>query len=811
MSGVRAALPRRAPQVAFALGLLLLPAAPSHTAPPAKSATLYREGWIDLDKNGRKDAYEDPALDLEKRLDDLLGRMTLEEKTCQLATLYGYNRVLKDQLPTAKWKEEVWKDGIGNIDEHCNGVRGAGRDCALPLVRHVEVINEVQRFFVEQTRLGIPVDFTNEGIRGLCHWGATSFPAQIGIGCTWDAPLVREIGRVTGREARALGTTNVYAPILDLARDPRWGRVVETYGEDPYLASVLGVEMVKGLQEENVTSTVKHFAVYSVPKGGRDGEARTDPHEAPREVERILLAPFRAAFREGGALGVMASYNDYDGVPIAASQRWLIDKLRGEWGFRGYVVSDSDAVKYLWSKHRVAGSYKDAVRLAVNGGLNVRTEFNPPAGFILPLRELVREGAVTQQTLDSRVRDVLRVKMIRGLFEQPYVKNPAAAEQIVRAPRHLELALRASRESLVLLKNEGNVLPLRRDLRSVLVVGPNAASTSFANNRYGPYDPATISVLEGVKRVVSPGTIVTHALGCDLVDPGWPESEVLPEPLSEKESSLIEEARALARGVDAAIVVLGEDDTIVGESASRTSLDLPGRQLDLVKAIQATGTPTVVVLLNGRALTVNWVARNVPAVLEAMFPGEFGGLAVAEALFGLINPGGKLSFTVPKSVGQLPMNFPAKPASQAEERKGGPNGRSTLVNGVLFPFGHGLSYTSFRYDSLKVSPQRQKTGGPFTVRVDVTNTGSRAGDEVVQLYLHDLLSSVTTYDQVLRGFARVTLAPGERRTVSFTLGPEQLELLDAEMRWVVEPGTFEVQIGSSSADIRLRERFDVEP
>jgi beta-glucosidase len=799
-----------------ALALLLAPAVSlAWSGPPlaesAASATLYRDGWIDLNKNGMRDVYEDPAADIDKRLDDLIGQMTLEEKTCQLATLYGYQRVLKDPLPTPQWKSEVWKDGIGNIDEHCNGVRGAGRDCALPGSRHAEVVNEVQRFFVEETRLGIPVDFTNEGIRGLCHWGATSFPAQIGIGCTWNARLVREIGRVTGREARALGYTNVYAPILDLARDPRWGRVVETYGEEPYLASTLGVEMVKGLQEQDVTSTVKHFAVYSVPKGGRDGEARTDPHESWREVENILLAPFRAAFTKGGALGTMSSYNDYDGIPVQASRFFLIDKLRGEYGFKGYVVSDSDAVKFIWSKHHVAADYKDAIRLAVNAGLNVRTEFNPPANFILPLRELVREGAVTGETLDSRVRDVLRVKMVRGLFDRPYVKSPAEAEQVVRAPEHLALAKQASRESLVLLKNEKGLLPLRKDLRSVLVVGPNAAETGFANNRYGPYDPPTISVLEGVKRLVSPKTEVLHALGCDVVDPGWPESELLPEPLSAKERALIDEARALARKADVAIVVVGESDSIVGEGFSRTSLDLPGRQLDLVRAIHETGTPTVVVLINGRALSVNWVAKHVPAVIEAMFPGEFGGLAVAEALFGDANPGGKLSFTVPRSVGQLPMNFPTRPSAQAEEKRGGPNKSSTLANGVLYPFGHGLSYTSFRYDNLRITPARQKAGGEVRVSVDVTNTGARAGDEVVQLYVTDLLSSVITWEQVLRGFERVTLAAGEKRTVTFTLRPEDLQLLNAELRWVVEPGAFEVRVGSSSADIRVRDRFEVEP
>jgi beta-glucosidase len=782
-------------------------------ATPARPATgnpaMYRDGWIDLNKNGRKDIYEDPAAGVEKRIDDLLAQMSVDDKTCQLATLYGYNRVLKDEVPTPEWKTEVWKDGIGNIDEHCNGVRGVGRDCAQPASRHAEVMNAVQRFFIEEVRLGIPADFTNEGIRGLCHWGATSFPAQIGQACAWDPDLVRQIGRVEGKEARAVGFTGVYSPILDLARDPRWGRVVETYGEDPFLASVLGVEMVKGLQELDVTSTVKHFAVYSVPKGGRDGEARTDPHESLREVEAILLAPFRAAFIKGGAMGVMASYNDYDGIPIEANPAFLIDRLRKDYGFKGYVVSDSDAVRFLQTKHRVAADYKDAVRLAVNAGLNVRTEFNPPGNFILPLRELIREGAVTAETLDARVRDVLRVKFVRGLFDRPYVARPADADKILRDRSHLALALRASRESLVLLKNDASTLPLRKDMSSVLVVGPNATSTSFANNRYGPYDPPAISVLEGVKRAVSPTTAVRYALGCELVDPNWPESELLPEPLSPEEQALIDEARGLASQADVIIAAVGESDAIVGESLSRTSLDLPGRQLDLLKALHSTGKPIVVVLINGRALTTNWVARYAPAVIEATFPGEFGGQAIAEAVFGDYNPGGRLSFTVPKSVGQIPLNFPTRPGAQAEQRTGGPNKTTTLANGPLYSFGHGLSYTTFRYDALTITPARQSVGGSVNVTVDVTNTGAKAGDEVVQLYLRDVLSSVITYEQVLRGFQRIGLAPGERRTVSFTLDADAMQLLNAGMKWVVEPGTFEVRVGSSSTDIRVTGRFDI--
>jgi beta-glucosidase len=526
-------------------------------------------------------------------------------------------------------------------------------------------------------------------------------------------------------------------------------------------------------------------------------------------VETILLAPFRAAFQKGGALGTMASYNDYDAIPIEASRQFLIDRLRKEYGFKGYVVSDSNAVGFLWTKHHVAADYKDAVRLAINAGLNVRTEFNSPANYILPLRELVKEGAVTVATLNSRVRDVLRVKCIRGLFDTPYVIDPQAADRLVKQPEHVALAMRASRESLVLLKNEGGVLPLAKDLGTVLVTGPNATSTSFANNRYGPFNPPTVSVLDSIKKVVSPTTNVRYALGCDLVDPDWPESELIPEPLSDKEQGLIEEARGLARQADAAIVVVGESDAIVGESLSRTSLDLPGRQLDLIRAVFEAGKPTIVVLINGRALSINWVAKYVPGIIEATFPGEFGGMAIAEALFGDLNPGGKLSFTVPKTVGQLPMNFPTRPSAQAEQRGGGPNKKSTLANGVLYPFGHGLSYTTFKYDALEISPRRQKADGTVRVTVNVTNTGTRQGDEVVQLYVQDVLSSVITYEEVLRGFQRVTLAPGETRTVAFTLAPENLQLLDAAMHWVVEPGSFEVRVGSSSTDIRLKDRFDI--
>jgi len=775
---------------------------------PDNRGSIYHKGWIDHNKNGKMDPYENPELDIESRIDDLLARMTLEEKTCQMATLYGYGRVLKDELPTEQWLNEIWKDGIANIDEHLNGLdRPACRtEYSWPPSKHAWALNQVQKFFIEKTRLGIPVDFTNEGIRGVCHEGATSFPAPIGIGSTWDKELVAAIGHVTGKEARALGYTNIYSPVLDLARDPRWGRTVECYSEDPYLASQLGVMQVKALQAEGVASTLKHFAVYSIPKGGRDGAARTDPKAPLWDVETIYLAPFRAAVRDAGALGVMSSYNDYNGVPITGSKEFLTGILREKWGFKGYIVSDSDAVLFLFNKHHVAPTYKDAVRQAVEAGLNVRTTFTPPEVFINPLRELVREGKISMRTIDERVRDVLRVKFLLGLFEHPYVENPELSDQIVHCKEHQEISLRAARESIVLLKNEGNLLPLRKDLKSILVAGPNAKATKELMSRYGPSKVKVITVFEGIKNKVSPRTEVKYAKGCELIDANFPESEILPSPPSEREKAEIEKARRLAATVDVAVVVIGESRRTVGESHSRTSLDLTGYQLDLVKAIYSTGTPTVVVLMNGRPLTINWIDKYIPAIIEAWFPGEMGGQAIADVLFGDYNPGGKLPITFPKSVGQIPMNFPYKPASQAGTKH---KKQLCRVTGVLYPFGYGLSYTKFKYDNLRIEPQKQGPGGNVVVSFEVQNIGDRTGDEVVQLYINDVTSSVITFTKVLRGFERVTLKPGERKKVTFTLTPDDLALLNRHMEWVVEPGTFEVMVGSSSEDIRLRGRFEI--
>jgi beta-glucosidase len=798
-------LPRICVVTAMAAGLTL--------SASAQQKNIYHKGWIDFNKNGKMDVFEDPSQTIDKRVADLLSQMTVDEKTCQMATLYGYKRVLKDEMPVANWKKEIWKDGIANIDEELNNLTSHTDDAptqySFPFSKHASAINTVQKWFVEETRMGIPVDFTNEGIHGLNHDRATPLPAPISIGSTFDKQLVRQAGQTVGREAKALGYTNVYAPILDPARDQRWGRVVECYGEDPFHIAEMGKQMVVGIQEEGVASTLKHFAVYSVPKGGRDGAARTDPHVAPREMHQVYLYPFRRVIQEAHPMGVMSSYNDWDGVPITGSYYFLTQLLRQQFGFNGYVVSDSEAVEYLYSKHHVAADYKEAVRQAVEAGLNVRTNFTMPQTFILPLRELIKENKISMKVIDSRVGDVLRVKFRLGLFDSPYVKDPKAADKVVHTTDDAAMSLKMNRESMVLLKNEGGLLPLdKKRYPRILVTGPLAKETNYAISRYGPSHNPVTSVYDGLVNYMGNDGVIVYAKGCDMIDATWPESEIIETPLTNQEQIEIDNAVNQAKNVDVVIAVVGEDVDRVGESLSRTGLNLPGRQLKLIQALQATGKPVVMVMINGQPLTINWENKYVPAILEAWFPSVQSGQVITETLFGDNNPGGKLPITFPKTTGQIEFNFPFKPNAQAGQ--GGPNSwGKTSVNGALYPFGYGLSYTQFEYSNLVVSPETENSQGDVQVSVDVTNTGDRAGDDVVQLYLKDEVSSVTTYEYDLRGFERVNLKPGEKRTVQFTLHPDDLALLDKNMNWTVEPGKFMVMIGSSSEDIKLKKEFEV--
>ena len=765
---------------------------------------------------GERAAYLDPSQPIEARVEDLLERMTLEEKAAQMNVLMGsgmgglmgelMGSMPQEELEALLTRLGVTEEQIGQLSE-LGGDAILEQDGSFPSERAkrvigesgigaifgltqssepklaAEIANKLQRLAIEDIRLGIPILLCEEGVHGHVARGATIFPQAIGMASTWDPDLVREIGSVIAGETRAVGGHQVYSPVLDLGRDPRWGRTEETYGEDPYLASRLAVAMAKGLQGENladghsIVSTPKHFGGHGEPLGGRDSnmEGITE-----RDLREIHFVPFQAAFEEAGALGAMPAYSMIDGVPCTASRKLLTNILREEWGFEGYVVSDASAIEGLYAKHRIAESLKKAVKLAVEAGVDSHL-WGP--GFTEPLVELVQEGQVAEETVDKAVRRILRVKFLLGLFENPYV-DPEHAGQVCDSREHRSLALEAARQSIVLLKNEGKLLPLAKDVKSILVAGPNAHNP---RNQLGDYSgwSLVVTILDGIKARVAPGAEVRYAKGCDVKGTS---------------TEGIAEAVEAAKGSDVAIVVVGGSSWTVegtsGEGTDRATLNLPGAQEELIKAIHKTGTPVVVVMINGRPLTVNWAVEHVPAIIEAWYPGEEGGNAVADVLFGDYNPGGKLPITFPRAVGQLPLYYNYKPSGRAYDYVFTPFQ-------PLFEFGYGLSYTEFNYSNLEITPETIGPAGKVKVSVEVQNVGDRRGDEVVQLYVNDVVSSVVTPLKELKGFKRVTLDVGEKMTVEFTLTPAHLSVLDRHMERVVEPGTFEAMMGG------LTGRFEV--
>ena len=744
--------------------------------------------------------YKDPSQPVERRVADLLGRMTLEEKVAQtLAVWKRKERITDEEGRFAPARAaEVLGNGIGQIARPSE-LRDRPKRIVLGPRENAVFVNAVQKWLVESTRLGIPALTHEEALHGLAAPKGTSFPVPIALASSWDPALVERVMSVAALEARARGTHEVLSPVVDLARDPRWGRTEETYGEDPYLVSRMGVAAIRGYQgtgpalaRDKVFATAKHFAVH----GSHEGGINTAPGSfSERLVRDQYLFPFEAAITEAGVMAVMPSYNEIDGVP-SHKNRWLIDRvLRQEWGFQGMVVSDYFAIEQLVSRHGVAADLADAARQALAAGVDI--ELPDPQAYE-KLVELVRSGRVSEAALDRSVARLLRAKFLAGLFEDPYA-DPERAEQVSNTSEHQALALEAARRSITLLKNDGGVLPLdRTKVRTIAVVGPNAKGV-----RLGGYssDPGRgVDVLQGIRDKAGAAVRVLHAEGVRITEheANWTADKVVfGDPALNRRR--IAEAVAVARQADVAVVVVGTNESTSREAWSDqhlgdvADLGLTSQQDELVDAVRATGKPVVVVLINGRPLAVTRIAETIPAILEGFYLGQEGGTAVAEVLFGDVNPGGKLPISFPRHVGQLPVYYDRKPTSFRPYLD--------MTREPLFPFGYGLSYTSFKLDNVKVDPPKIGPAGKATVTVDVTNTGARPGDEVVQLYIHDRVASVTRPVKELRGFERVGLAPGEKKTVRFTLGPEALRFTDENMARVVEPGLFDVMLGTSSTSL----------
>lgn len=733
-------------------------------------------------------AYRDSSLPPEQRAADLLKRMTLEEKVEQLAGVRRQARNSSDP------EEKQISEELGKLYREDSQI--SPHDAAT-------LRNRAQHYLVEKTRLGIPAIFQGEALHGFMSYGATSFPQVLGLASTWDPALVQQAFNAAADEMASSGANQALTPVLDLGRDPRWGRTEETYGEDPYLVSRFAVAAVNGLQGTNwmidrhhVLATMKHFAAHGQPESGTN----TAPvNISERELRETFLVPFEAAVKEAHVGSVMASYNEIDGIPAHVNP-WLLDRvLRQEWGFRGYVTSDGGGLQMLVQTHHVAADFAEAARKALAAGV----DYDLSDGSVYAtLLDQVKAGIVPEAELDQAVERVLEAKFRLGLFENPFV-DPDYAQKITNSPKHQQLALKVAQKAIVLLKNDKNLLPLDlTKLKAIAVIGPNAADVHTGGYSRDPGPGNQISILDGIRKRTGDKVKVLYAEGCKITTgkqgwAAWYENKVeQPDPKTEVET--IRAAAATARKADVAIVVVGENEATNREAWSeqhlgdRDSLDLLGLQEALVRAVVETGVPTVVLLINGRPLSINYVKEHVPAILEGWYLGEQGGTAAANVIFGDVNPGGKLPISFPKSAGQIPDYYDHKPSRD----------RSYLFAGrePIFPFGFGLSYTQFKFENVRVEPKSIRPGGSAKVSVDVTNTGSRAGDEVAQLYVHQRVASRTRPVKQLRGFRRVTLDPGQKTTVEFTVGPEDLSLIDVNINKVVEPGIFDLMVGPSSVE-----------
>jgi beta-glucosidase len=749
-------------------------------------------------------AYKNASLPSARRAQDLLSRMTLEEKAAQMLCIWQKKpETMTDaegNFDLAKAKKSFRdRRGLGQVGRPSDA--GGGRNPR----QMAELTNAIQKFFLENTRLGIPVIFHEECLHGHAAPGGTSFPQPIALGATFNPELVEKLFTMTALEARLRGAHHALTPVVDVAREPRWGRVEETYGEDPYLISRLGIAAVKGFQgdrnfrdKRHVLATLKHFVGHGQPESGMNC---APANVSMRVLRETFLYTFQEALREAKAVTLMASYNEIDGVPSHANKWLLRDVLRKEWGFKGFIVSDYYAIWELGYRpdthgHFVAKDSRESCRLAVEAGVNIEL---PDPDCYLHLVDLVKKGALKERQLDELVAPMLFWKFELGLFDDPYV-NPEEADRVVGCDAHRKLALTAAQEAITLLKNENNVAPLNLEkIRTIAVIGPNAHRTLLGG--YSGVPKQEITVLDGIKAKVGNRARVVYSEGCKITIGGnWNKDEVVPSD-PEEDRRQIKEAVEVAKQADVIVLAIGGNEQTSREAwglnhmGDRTSLDLIGRQEELVQAMLALGKPVIAFLFNGRPLSINSLAQKVPVIYECWYLGQETGRAVADVLFGETNPGGKLPISIPRSVGHLPVFYNYKPSAR----------RGYLFDDVspLYAFGYGLSYTTFSLTNPRLSHKKMRKNGSVKVSADVTNTGKRAGTETVQLYIRDVVSSVTRPVKELKGFKKVRLQPGESTTVTFEITPDLLKFWDVNMKYVVEPGEFSLMVGTSSRDADL--------
>jgi beta-glucosidase len=861
-------------------------------------------GFFNQTHAQKKYPYQDAKLPVEERVQDLLSRMTLEEKVRQMDMYRGDFFKDKEDFAKAKSAEKIGTLGIGAIHD------------LYP--RSAKMINDLQTNVIKGNRWGIPALIMCEMLHGYLDEGSTAFPMNIGLGATWDVNVLDKVGKVIGMEARAHGVHFGFGPNLDLGREPRWGRVAETFGEDAFLNSEIGLAFIKGLQgddlksDRSIIAEPKHFAVHGIPQAGGNSSPILVGERSAREDH---LPSFRKAFTKGGALGTMCAYSELDGIPCAANHWLLTDVLRKEWGFKGLVVSDLGAIKYIQTTHKVADSPKESIREAISAGVDMQFYDFSNEFWQSTIIELVNEKKLTQENIDRAAGAVLRLKFLLGLFENPFTDKSLIKERF-HTKENQAVALEAAQKSMILLKNDNNILPLKKDLKNIAVIGPNANASRLGG--YSPKNSVGTTVFEGVKQVVGKTANVVYEEGVPLIVKGqaipskylftsdgsqnglegeyfnnrnlegapalrridsqlefdwpwapgdgvnvddfsirwtgyiqsdksfdgwlglssddgirmWVDDVLVIDNWKKGATSIVTTPKNIEAGkkykvriemweggwgarahlrwnlekvnmqpaidaakkADVAIVVLGESNELVEENRDVADLNLHGMQQELIEAIQKTGTPVVCVLLNGRPLSINWIADNIPAIIEGWFPGENGGRAVADVLFGDYNPAGRLPITIPKSVGQLPIYYNQKPSAIHRYVAESEN--------PLFSFGFGLSYTKFEYSNLTISPTEIKKDGELKVSLDVKNVGNFDGDEVVQLYINDVYSSVTTPEKTLKGFKRLFIKRGETKHIDFTLTKDELSLWNREMKEVLEPGDFEVMVGGNSTEVQ---------